>query len=153
MTLAVGDQAPDFSLKSSDGSMVTLSSYVGKSPVVVMFYPFTFTAVCHGELCELKDNLARFASVGVQLLAVSCDAAPVQAKYAQEEGFGFPVLSDFWPHGAAAQAYGTFNDQLGCATRSTYVINKDGIITAIIATDSLGQARAFEEYEKAIVAL
>ena len=153
MSVSVGDQAPDFALKGSGGTEITLASFRGKSPVVVMFYPFTFTSLCHSEMCELKDNLSTFETAGVQLLAISCDTAPVQAKYAAEEGFSFPVLSDFWPHGATAKAYGVFNDQVGCANRTTFVIDKSGVITAVIASGSLGQARAFEEYEKAIAAL
>ena len=150
--LSVGDKAPDFDLKGS-ADPVKLSNSAGKENVVVMFYPFSFTGVCTGELCELQTNLSAFSSSAAKLVAISCDASPTQAKFANDEGLTFPVLADFWPHGSVAKAYGVFNDDLGCATRATFVIDKAGMITAVIATDSLGEARAYAEYEKALANL
>src|SRR6516164_4242226 len=115
MTLAAGTAAPDFTLKDQDGNDVSLSGFKGKQNVVLVFYPFTFTGVCEGELCTLRDDISRYESAGVQVLAVSCDSRFSQAKWAQEQGYNFPVLSDFWPHGATARAYGVFDDEKGCA--------------------------------------
>jgi peroxiredoxin len=121
--------------------------------VVVVFYPFTFTGVCHGELCELRDDLSSFEAAGVQVLAISCDSVHSQRKWAEEEGFGFPVLSDFWPHGAAAQAYGVFNEALGCADRHTFVIDKQGKVVAVFASADLKTPREKKEYESALAKL
>ena len=153
MPVRVGTEAPDFELPASTGGTVRLSGYRGDKNVVVVFYPFTFTGVCHGELCELRDDLSSFEAAGVQLLAVSCDSVHAQRKWAEEEGFGFPVLSDFWPHGATAQAYGVFNDALGCADRHTFVIDRQGIIVATFASADLRTKRDRSEYDKALATL
>ena len=150
MTVAVGDQAPDFDLPSSTGGTVKLSDLRDKQNVVLVFYPFTFTGVCRGELCELRDDLRSFETAGVQVLAVSCDSVHSQRKWAEEEGFGFPVLSDFWPHGAASKAYGVFNEQLGCANRQTFVIDKSGTVVATFASADLRTPRQKEEYQAAL---
>ncbi|MHB8438931.1 MAG: peroxiredoxin [Acidimicrobiales bacterium] len=153
MAITVGSPAPDFELPSSSGGTVSLASFKGNKSVVLVFYPFTFTGVCHGELCELRDDLSTFETAGVQVLAVSCDSVHSQRKWAEEEGYGFPVLSDFWPHGAVAQAYGVFNDQLGCANRNTFVIDPKGTVVATFASADLRTARQKAEYEGALARL
>jgi mycoredoxin-dependent peroxiredoxin len=151
--VSVGDQAPDFELPSSTGGKVKLSASRGGQNVVLVFYPFTFTGVCHGELCELRDDLRSFETAGVQVLAVSCDSVHSQRKWAEEEGFGFPVLSDFWPHGAVSKAYGVFDEALGCATRRTFVIDKQGRVVATFASADLRTPREKAEYESALALL
>jgi peroxiredoxin len=153
MPVAVGTEAPDFELPASTGDKVTLSSFRGEKNVVIVFYPFTFTGVCRGELCELRDDLTSFESAGVQVLAISCDSVHAQRKWAEEEGFGFPVLSDFWPHGEVARAYGVFNDALGCANRHSFVVDKDGIVVATFASADLRTPRQRAEYETALATL
>jgi peroxiredoxin len=120
---------------------------------VLVFYPFTFTGICEGELCSLRDDVRRFESAGVQLLAISCNAKHAQKKWADEMGYTFPVLSDFWPHGAVAQAYGVFNDQVGCAMRATFVIGSDGTIVDAFESGGLGEAREAARYEEALAKL
>jgi mycoredoxin-dependent peroxiredoxin len=153
MTLAPGAEAPDFTLKDQDGNDVTLSSFRGKQNVVLVFYPFTFTGVCQGELCSLRDNLSDYQSASAQVLAISCDSRHAQKKWAEEQGFTFPVLSDFWPHGAVARAYGVFNEQLGCANRATFVIDKQGKIVDVFESPNLGTPRDKAEYEAALAKL
>lgn len=153
MPISVGDQAPDFELPSSSGDKVKLSDFRGKQNVVIVFYPFTFTGVCHGELCELRDDLRSFEAAGVQVLACSCDSVHSQRKWAEEEGFGFPVLADFWPHGEVAKAYGVFNEQLGCANRHSFVIDKSGTVVATFASADLRTPREKAEYHKALALL
>jgi mycoredoxin-dependent peroxiredoxin len=153
MPINAGDQAPDFDLPSSTGDNVKLSDFRGKQNVVLVFYPFTFTGVCHGELCELRDDLRSFEAAGVQVLACSCDSVHAQRRWAEEERFGFPVMSDFWPHGAASKAYGVFNEQLGCANRATFVIDKEGTVVATFASADLRTPREKAEYEKALTLL
>jgi peroxiredoxin len=150
--VAVGDVAPDFTLKDQDNNEVTLSALRG-TPVVIVFYPFTFTGVCEGELCALRDDLSEFESAGVQVLAISCDSRFAQAQWAEKQGYGFPVLSDFWPHGEVAKAYGVFNEDLGCAMRRTIVIDSDGNVAKIFQSGGLGEPREKADYEAALAEL
>jgi len=152
VTLLIGDQAPDFTLSNQNGEEINLASFRGKKAVVLVFYPFSFTGICTGELCELRDNFAMFEAENVELLAISCDSKFTQKVFATQEGYNFSVLSDFWPHGAVAQAYGVFLEDKGMATRATFVINKDGVITTKFVT-APGQARDFADYQKAIANL
>lgn len=153
MAVEIGQEAPEFTLKDQDNNEVSLSSFRGTSAVALVFYPFTFTGVCEGELCALRDDLSRYEQAGVQVLAVSCDTRHAQKRWADEQGYGFPVLSDFWPHGEVAQAYGVFNDALGCANRGTFLIDKDGVLVDRFETDSLGTAREASRYAEALAKL
>lgn len=152
MTILIGDPAPDFTLSNQDGVPITLSSFKGHKAVVVVFYPMSFTGICTGELCELRDNLAIFQGDNYELLAISCDSKFVQKKFALENNYQFNVLSDFWPHGAVAKEYGVFLDDLGFADRATFVIDKDGRLAAKFKT-APGQARNFEDYRRAIATI
>ena len=153
MSIDVGSTAPAFTLKDQTGSDVSLSDYAGKQAVALVFYPFTFTGVCEGELCALRDDIADFEAKGVQVIAVSCDTAPSQKVWAEQKGWTFPVLSDFWPHGEVAKAYGVFNDAVGCANRATFLIDQQGVVVDTFATDSLGTAREKVRYDEALAKL
>jgi len=152
LSLLIGDAAPDFTLANQNGEEITLSSFKGNKAVVLVFYPFSFTGICTGELCELRDNISLFEADNVEVLAISCDSKFTQKVFAEQEGYKFSVLSDFWPHGAVAKEYGVFLEDRGMATRATFVINKDGAITTKFVT-APGQAREFADYKKAIAAL
>lgn len=153
MALSAGTEAPDFTLKDQSGEQVTLSSFRGNKSVLLVFYPFTFTGVCQGELCELRDDLNRYQSADAQVLACSCDSPFAQKKWAEEMGYQFPVLSDFWPHGAVAKSYGVFNEALGCANRSTFVIDRSGVIADVIESENLGTPRDAAAYSAALAKL
>ena len=150
MAIEIGQEAPDFELKATTGEKVKLSDLRGDTAVAVVFYPFTFTGVCEGELCQLRDDHSELEAAGVQVLAVSCDAAPAQKRWAEEQGFTFPVLSDFWPHGEVARAYGVFNEALGCANRGTFLIGRDGVVVDAFESPDLGTAREKSRYQEAI---
>lgn len=152
MTLSLGTVAPDFELSDQHGNKVSLSSFKGKKNVVLLFIPFAFTGTCTGELCAMRDDLASFQNENVELLALSCDSMFTQRVFAEQEGYNFPVLSDFWPHGAVAQAYGIFDEARGCALRGTFVIDKEGIIRWSIV-NGLGDARSNDDYKAALAAL
>jgi peroxiredoxin len=152
MTLSIGSAAPDFELSDQHGEKVSLSSFKGKKNVVVLFIPFAFTGTCTGELCALRDDLAPFQNENVQLLAISCDSMFTQRIFAEQEGYKFPVLTDFWPHGATAKAYGIFSEDHGCAMRGTFIIDKEGILRWQIV-NGLGDARNIADYKTAISAL
>jgi mycoredoxin-dependent peroxiredoxin len=153
MPVEVGQEAPDFELPDQTRTKVKLSDFREKSAVVLVFYPFTFTGVCQGELCGLRDDIGTFEQAGVQVLALSCDSPFVQAKWADEQHFGFPLLSDFWPHGEVSRAYGVFNEAMGCANRHTFVIGKDGKVIFTFASADLATPRAKEEYTSALANL
>jgi peroxiredoxin len=150
MAIEIGDEAPDFTLKDQSGNEVTLSSFRGDKAVAIVFYPFTFTGVCEGELCQLRDDFSTFEDAGVQVLAISCDSRFAQQQWAEKMGYQFPVLSDFWPHGEVSKAYGVFNDAIGAANRGTFVVGKDGKVVDTFASPDLGTARPAERYEEAL---
>jgi peroxiredoxin len=152
MTLIIGDHAPDFELFNQFGETVKLSDFRGKKPVVLVFYPLSFSGICTGELCEIRDNFDKFDKENVELLAISVDSKYVQKQFAEHEGYKFSVLADFWPHGAVAQAYGVFLEENGFSNRATFVINTDGELVAKFVT-APGQARSLDEYDRALASL
>jgi len=152
MTITLGTAAPDFELSDQNGNKVSLASFKGKKNVVLLFYPFSFTGTCTGELCAMRDDLAPFQNDDVQVLAVSCDSMFTQRIFAEKEGYEFPVLADFWPHGAVAQSYGIFDDVRGGSLRGTFVIDKEGIVRWQVV-NGLGDARNLEDYKSALAAL
>lgn len=149
MTVAVGDAAPDFELKDQTGQPVRLSDYRGKKAVVLVFYPFTFSSLCEGELCSIRDEIGVFCNDDVQTLAISVDSPFAHKVWAEQQGYQFPLLSDFWPHGEVARTYGVFNDTLGCALRGTFIIDRDGeVIYAVV--NGLPDARDAGAYREAL---
>jgi len=152
MAPLVGEPAPDFALANQNGETVALADFRDKKNVVLVFYPYSFTGICTGELCELRDNLAIFEDANVEVLGISCDSKFTQRVFAEQENYQFSLLSDFWPHGAVTKEYGVFIEESGMPTRATFVINKAGIITAKFVT-APGQARNFADYKTAIAAL
>ena len=128
MAPEVGTEAPDFTLKDQNNQEVTLSSFRGDRNVLVVFYPFAFSGICTGELCAVRDDLASFQNAAVQILAVSVDHPYALKAWADAEGYAFPLLADFWPHGGVAAAYGVFNEDAGFANRGTFVVDRSGII-------------------------
>lgn len=151
-SLVIGSPAPHFELSDQHGEKISLESFRGKKNVVLLFYPFSFTGTCTGELCALRDDLGMFQSDDVQLLALSCDSKFTQRIFAEREKYTFPVLSDFWPHGQVAKAYGVFNEAAGCALRGTFIIDKEGILRWQVV-NAMGDARHVEDYKTAIAAL
>jgi peroxiredoxin (alkyl hydroperoxide reductase subunit C) len=149
----IGTSAPDFTLKSQTGEEVTLSQFRGQQAVVLVFIPFAFTGVCEGELCAIRDDFGPFEAAGAQVLAVSTDTAPTLKQWADAQGWTFPTLSDFWPHGAVAKQYGAFNEERGCANRVTVVIDKDGTVVDVFASAGLGEARPADRYAEAMAKL
>ena len=152
MTLSIGSAAPDFELINQHGEKISLSSFKGKKNVVLVFYPFSFSGTCTGELCALRDDLSAFQNDNVELMAISCDPMYANKVFAEQEGYKFQVLSDFWPHGAIAKAYGVFDENRGCATRGSFIIGTDGKIKWMVV-NGLGEARNIAEYKAALSAL
>ncbi|PWB96809.1 peroxiredoxin [Salinibacterium hongtaonis] len=152
MTVDVGTVAPDFELQNQFGESVSLSAFAGKKPVALVFYPLAFTGTCTGELCELRDNIAMFADANVELLAISVNNKATLRVFAEQEGYDFSLLGDFWPHGEVARKYGVFIEEAGIATRATFLIDTDGVVRAAFQT-APGQARDLAAYREALAAI
>jgi peroxiredoxin len=149
VALEIDTQAPDFELSNQFGELIRLSDFRGRRPVVLVFFPLAFTGICTGELCELRDNLPMFASDDVELIGISVDSKASLRAFAEQEGYDFTLLADFWPHGGVAQQYGVFVEERGIANRATFVIDTEGVIRASFVT-APGQARSLEEYTAAL---
>ena len=150
--MAIGQAAPDFELVNQHGEKVSLSSFRDEKNVVVLFYPFAFSGTCTGELCELRDDLSAFQNESVQLLAISCDPMYSLRAFAEHEGYNFPLLSDFWPHGHVTNAYGVFDEERGRGTRGTFLVDKAGILRWQVINGA-GDARNIGDYKVAIAGL
>lgn len=152
MAVEVGSQAPDFTLNDYNKQPVTLSDFRGDKPVLLVFYPFAFSGICQGELCQLRDEFDDYAGNGVQVLGVSVDTPFSLKAWADQQGYQFPLLSDFWPHGEVAKEYGVFNDKAGLAVRGTFLIDADGVVQ-FAEVNEPGEARDQGAWKKAIAGL
>ena len=148
----LGQEAPDFTLVDQHGEPVTLSSFRGSKHVVLLFFPYAFSGTCTGELCTIRDRLPAFDNDDVVTLAVSIDHKFTQRAFADRDGYTFPLLADFWPHGAVAQVYGVFAEDKGAALRGTFIIDKAGVVRWTVL-HSMGEARDADEYEKVLATL
>ena len=152
MPVEIGDVAPDFTLPDQNNQPVSLSDLKGTKNVLVVFYPLAFSGVCSGELAALRDDLPRFQNDAVQTLTISVDSFFVHRVWADQQGFDFPLLADFWPHGAVAQSYGVFDERKGSARRGTFLVDMAGIVRWRVVTE-LGVARSPNDYADALAAL
>jgi peroxiredoxin len=148
----VGQEAPDFELTDQHGQAVRLSELRGRADVVLVFFPHAFTPTCTGELCTIRDEGPEFGREGVVTLGVSCDPGPALKAFAEAEGIEYPLLSDFWPHGEVARAYGVFFEPRGFATRGTFVIDRAGVVRWKVVNGP-GDARSTDDYRQALAAL
>ncbi|NBS48078.1 MAG: peroxiredoxin [Betaproteobacteria bacterium] len=151
MSIAVGEVAPAFELKDQHGALRSLAEFRGRA-VLVTFVPFAFTGTCTSEVCALRDESADFVNDDVQTLVITCDSAFTLKEWAAQQQLDYPVLSDFWPHGAVAKAYGVFNADLGCALRGTFLVDAGGFLRWSIV-NGLGEARSTDDYRSALASL
>ncbi|GAA1768185.1 peroxiredoxin [Luedemannella helvata] len=151
MPLEVGAEAPDFVLKDQNNQEVRLSDLRGKN-VLLVFYPLAFTGTCQGELCSVRDNVGDFANETTQVLTVSVDSPYAHKVWADQQGYDFPLLSDFWPHGGVAREYGVFNEDRGFANRGTFIIDRGGIIR-FAEMNLPGEARDQDAWRKTLADL
>jgi len=150
--VAVGQPAPDFTLRDQNNEEVTLSEFRGHQAVLLIFYPLAFTGICTGELCAVRDDLSTFQNDDVQVMTISVDSPYSHKVFSEKEGYDFPLLSDFWPHGAVAQAYGVFNETTGFANRGTFLVDRDGIIR-FAEMNGPGEGRNADDWRSAIKSL
>jgi peroxiredoxin len=147
-----GVLAPEFTLQDQHGAERSLAEELSRHPALLLFYPFAFSRVCGGELRELQSALPAFDERHTAVLAISCDPLFSVRVFAEQEGFGFSLLSDFWPHGAVARAYGVFDDQKGCARRGSFLVDRDGTVRWSVV-NPISQARPLSAYLDALAAL
>jgi peroxiredoxin len=152
MLIDVGAPAPDFTLKDQNNQQIRLADFRGRKHVLLVFYPLAFTGTCQGELQEIQSRLLDHQNSTVQVLTVSVDSVYAHKVWADREGFTFPLLADFWPHGAVASAYGVFNEVAGTAHRGTFVIDVDGVVR-FAEQGAPGRARAQHAWREALAAL
>lgn len=149
--VGVGDPAPDFTLDDTHGTPVRLSALRG-GPVLVVFVPFAFSGRCTQELRELRDDATALEAAGARLLVVSCDATFSLRAWAEQEGFPFALLSDFWPHGEVARSYGVFDEAHGLALRGSFLVDADGVVRWCVRHPR-GVVRDAAQYRAALAAL
>jgi len=152
MALTVGTEAPDFTVKDQNNQEVTLSSFRGARHVLVVFYPFAYSSICTGELCSIQEDLDDFQNDDVQILAISADHPFALKAWAESQGFEFPLLSDFWPHGRISKAYGVFNEDHGMAVRGTFLVDKAGVVR-FAEINGPGEPRDQDGWRTAMAAL
>ncbi|GAA2022982.1 peroxiredoxin [Agromyces tropicus] len=152
MILGPGARAPEFVLPDQFGAPQRLVDRLGVAPTVLAFVPFAFSRVCTGELRELDAARPMFDEAGARLFVVSVDAKYALRAWAEAEGVGVALLSDFWPHGAVARAYGAFEEDAGFARRASFAIGADGVIRSSFASEP-GEPRPMSAYREALDAL
>jgi mycoredoxin-dependent peroxiredoxin len=128
MAVRTGDSAPEFDLEVVKQERVKLSDFRGRSNVLLVFHPFAFTPVCEDEARDLQENLQSFRDAETEIVFVSCDPSAARQAWKKEIGAEYTFASDFWPHGAAAKAYGVFNEGTGAPHRGTFLIDSAGTV-------------------------
>ena len=152
MPVVAGDRAPDFALTDQHGATFRLSDLRGRKAALVVFYPWAFTGVCGGELHALQDALDELAGDDLEVVTVSTDSMYVLRAFADREGFTFPMLADFWPHGAVAESYGVLHPEIGIALRGTFLVDRDGVVRWSVL-NGIAEARDVADYRKAVADL
>ena len=150
--LQTGDKAPQFALRASDKSLVQLKDYSGKN-VVLLFFPFAFTSVCTKELCMMRDSLAEYQSLDAEILAISVDSPFTLAKWKEEQGFNFPLLSDF--NKTVSKKYDALYKEFGfglkgVSKRAAFVIDGRGIIRYAEVLENAGEIPDFAAVKQAL---
>ena len=150
--LELGALAPDFTLRDQFGQDVTLSAFRGTKAVAVVFFHYAFSGVCTSEMAGIRNRLAEFLTFDTEVLAISCDPVYALRAVADQDGLNFPLLSDFWPHGEVSRAYDVFNEARGCPRRSSYIIDKDGMVRWAVH-NAMPEGRDLDEHLTQLLAL
>jgi peroxiredoxin (alkyl hydroperoxide reductase subunit C) len=156
MALDVGREAPDFTLRDTDGAMVKLSDFRGEKYVLLVFVPFALTRTCTAEFCQLRDENADMVNdPDVEVLGISCDPAWVLREWKKKESYINTFLSDFWPHGDVSKAYDAFDEIVGAPMRCTFLVDKDGILRFVEynTLQTVVEARDQARWREALAAL
>lgn len=154
MKLTIGDKAPEFTLRATDKSEISLSDYNGKN-VVLLFFPLAFTGVCTKELCDVRDNLNVYTSLDAQVLAISVDSLFSLEQFKESQKYSFPLLSDF--NKDVSRAYGSLYEDFvlgmkGVSKRSAFVIDAKGVIKYAEVLEDAGQVPDFVKIQDSLKA-
>lgn len=136
MPITTGDRAPRFELEVNHELRVSSDDFLGERNVLLVFHPFAFTAVCAEEALDLQENLESFEHAETDIVFVSCDTSAARQAWREQLGATYTFASDFWQHGAAAKAYGVFDEAVGAAVRGTFLIDKEGIVIWSLVKDA-----------------
>ncbi|MFK8101808.1 MAG: redoxin domain-containing protein [Saprospiraceae bacterium] len=152
MIIKIGDKAPNFTLRASDTSEVSLENYKGKN-VVLLFFPLAFTGVCTTELCTMRDDIGTYEELDAQILAVSVDSLFTLEKFKETEKYNFPLLSDFNKN--VSRAYGALYedfvlDMKGVSKRAAFVIDKEGMVQYAEVLESAGDLPDFSKVKETL---
>ena len=155
MKIDIGSKAPDFSLYDSDKNKVTLSELKGQN-VLILFFPQAFTGVCTKQLCSIRDNIGHYDHINAKVLGISVDSVFTLAKFKDEQGYNFPLLSDF--NKKTSTAYGSIYDSWildmnGVSKRSAFIVDKEGIIRYAEVLDNAGEIPSFEAIQSTLASL
>ncbi len=125
--LAAGTPAPDFTLHVTPDQKLALKELRGK-PVILAFYPADWSPVCGDQVGLYNEILSEFHKFGAKILGISVDGVWCHEAFAKDRKLHFPLLADFEPKGAVAQAYGAYRKEEGVCERALFVIDKNGVI-------------------------
>ena len=127
--LKVGDEAPDFTLADTNQVKVSLSDYRGKKNALLVFYPLAYSPVCSAQIPSYQKIYDRFEDLDTEVIAISIDSVFTHKAWADGlGGISYPLLSDFWPHGAVAESYGIFREKAGTSQRANILIDEKGTV-------------------------
>lgn len=150
--LDVGDVAPDFVLPDPDRNQVQHSEYLADRLGVVVFFPWAFTSVCTDELCGVRDRLPELSNDACATVAISCDATATLRELTHQQRLEFPVLSDHWPHGEVASAFGVFDPAIGAAVRGTFILDADRVVRWRVV-NAVPNPREVDDYVRVLAGL
>jgi peroxiredoxin len=125
--IAVGEKAPDFTLRNQDGEKVSLSDYRGRK-VMLVFYPGDFSPVCGDQFSIYQEVKPEIAEKGVELVGISVDGFFAHKAFQEKLGFDTTLLSDFEPKGEVARAYGSYVEKMGFANRTLVLVDEEGTV-------------------------
>jgi peroxiredoxin len=154
MSIQIGQQAPNFTVVSTERTPVTLDQYKGKN-LLLLFFPLAFTGTCTAELCSTRDNIGVYENANAEVLAVSVDSNASLKVFKEQNQFNFTLASDF--NKTASKAYDAFYDDFfglhGVAKRSAFVIDKEGVIRYAEVLDNAGELPNFDAIQSTLASL
>ena len=150
--IKIGDKAPNFTLRDTDKTEHSLSDYSGKN-VVILFFPLAFSGLCTDELCQVRDDKPTYEGFNAQVIGISVDSFYSLAKFKEEQGYNFPLLSDW--NKDTARAYDALYEDFvlgmkGVAKRSAFVVDKEGYIRYSEVLENAGELPDFNKIKETL---
>ncbi len=157
MSIQLAQNAPSFSLFNSAMKPISLTDFAGHKNVLLLFFPMAFTGVCTTELCGVRDDIAKYNNTNAEVLGISVDSAFTLAKFKEEQGYNFTLLSDF--NKEVSTAYGCIYDSFtgmgmkGVSKRAAFVIDKAGAVQYAEVLENAGDIPNFEAINSVLAGL